>query len=303
MTGANQSVTPLVSTTFVVTVTDANGCTASQNVPVTVNPLPVVVTGADVTQGCAPVCVNFSDLSTIASGSITSWAWDFGDGNTSTVQNPPLHCYDSAGVYDVTLIVVSSDGCTQTITMNNYIEVFANPTAAFGAGPQPTTILNPEICFTDSSTLAVQWDWNFGDFLNSASTAQNPCFTYNEADCYLVTLEVTSADGCTDIDTQTVCIGPDVSIYVPNTFTPNGNGLNDIFIPVTIGIDPENYELWIFDRWGNMIFYTNELDEGWDGRVQGHPDIVQQDTYVWKIVSKDLIGNQHNLIGHVNVIK
>jgi gliding motility-associated-like protein len=303
LSGANQNVSPVVTTTYVVTVTDGNGCTASQNVPVTVNPLPVPVTGADVTQGCAPVCVNFSDLSTITSGSITSWAWDFGDGNTSTSQNPSLHCYDSAGVYDVTLVVVSSDGCTQTITMNNYIEVFANPVAAFGAGPQPTTILNPEICFTDSSILAAQWDWNFGDFLNSASTVQNPCFTYNEPDCYLVTLTVTSADGCTDVDTQTVCIGPDVSIYVPNTFTPNGNGLNDIFIPITVGIDPENYELWIFDRWGNLIWYTNDLDEGWDGRVQGHSEIVQQDTYVWKIVSRDMIGNQHNLIGHINVIK
>ncbi len=303
LSGANQNVTPMVSTTFVVTVTDANGCTTTQNVPVTVNPLPVAVVGADVTQGCAPVCVNFADLSTIASGTITSWAWDFGDGNTSNVQNPPLHCYDSAGVYTVTLFVTSSDGCSQTIVMNNYITVFANPVAAFGAGPLPTTILNPEIFFTDSSTLAAEWNWNFGDFLNSASTDQNPSFTYNEADCYLVTLEVTSSDGCVDTATQEICIGPDVSIYVPNTFTPNGNGLNDVFIPITIGIDPEQYELWIFDRWGNMIFYTNDLDEGWDGRVQGMTEIVQQDTYVWKIVAKDLVGNQHNLIGHINVIK
>jgi large repetitive protein len=302
LNGPNQTVTPLVSTTFVVTVTDANGCTVSQPVSVTVSPLPTPTFTADVTSGCATLCVNFSDLTTISSGSVTGWSWDFGDGNTSTAQNPS-HCYTDAGVYSVTLTVTSAAGCTQTIVMTNYITVFANPVANFGASPQPTTILDPEICFTDSSTLADQWSWNFGDVLNSSSTDQNPCFTYLDPTCYLVTLTVTSPDGCTAMDTQTVCITPDVSIYVPNTFTPNGNGLNDVFIPVTIGIDPDQYELWIFDRWGNMIWYTDDLDEGWDGIVQGHTEIVQIDTYVWKIKAKDVMGNQHNLIGHVNVIK
>jgi gliding motility-associated-like protein len=175
--------------------------------------------------------------------------------------------------------------------------------AGFGAGPLPTTVLNPTITFTDSSQNASSWLWSFGDLNNSSSTDQNPSFNYPDADCYMVVLEVTSADGCQDTATMPVCIDPDVTIYVPNTFTPDGNGLNDEFIPVTIGIDPDQYELWIFDRWGNMIFYSDELNEGWDGRVQGHEEICQQDTYVWKIKAKDVLGNSHNLIGHVNLIK
>jgi gliding motility-associated-like protein len=302
LSGPNQTVIPTATTTYTLTVTDANGCTTTQPVLVTVNPLPSPTFVGDVLAGCAPLCVNFSDLSTVASGSVTGWSWDFGDGNVSTQQNPS-NCYTDAGVYSVTLTVTSAAGCTQTIVMNSYINVFANPVANFGASPQPTTILDPEICFTDSSTLAAQWDWNFGDLLNSSSTVQNPCFTYQDPTCYLVTLNVTSADGCTDSDTQTVCITPDVSIYVPNTFTPNGNGLNDLFYPVTIGIDPTQYEMWIFDRWGNMIWYTDDLDDAWDGIVLGHTEVVQQDTYVWKIKCKDVMGNQHNLIGHVNVIK
>ena len=303
LSGAAQSVVPAATTSYTATVTDANGCTASSTVLVTVNAAPAPVLTADVTSGCAPLCVDFSDMSTVASGTITGWLWDFGDNTTSTAQNPPMHCYSVPGNYTVVLSVTSSAGCTQTITMANYINVYAIPVAAFSAGPQPATILNPEITFTESSTNATSWLWSFGDLTNASSNAQNPTFTYQEPECYMVTLEVTSADGCQDTASAEVCIDPDVSIYVPNTFTPDGNGLNEEFIPVTIGIDPDKYELWIFDRWGNMIFYTDDLAEGWDGRVQGSSDICQVDTYVWRIKARDITGAQYNLIGHVNLIK
>lgn len=302
MIGQTQNFTPTATATYTVEVTDANGCTVTAPVLVAVNPMPSVGFTASVTAGCAPVCVSFSDTSAVTSGSITSWSWDLDDNTTSNLQDP-THCYNTAGNYSVILTVTTNAGCSQTITMANYIEVYGNPVAAFGASPQPATILDPEICFTDSSTLASQWEWNFGDLLNSSSVLPNPCFTYPDPECYLVTLEVTSSDGCTDTATQNVCISPDVSLYVPNTFTPDDNGLNDVFTPVSIGIDPEQYELWIFDRWGNMIFYTDDLAEGWDGRVQGSSEICQVDTYVWKIVARDLMGTQHNLIGHVNLIK
>jgi gliding motility-associated-like protein len=301
--GQTHTVTPLLTTTYTAVVTDNNGCTASSTVTVTVNPMPAPVFQADVTQGCAPVCVNFSDLTTLASGTITGWSWDFGDNTTSTQQNPPQHCYATPGVYTVVLTVTTNAGCTQTITMANYITVFANPVANFGASPQPTTMINPTIQFTDSSILAASWMWSFGDVLGSSSTVQHPSFTYSEPTCYLVQLDVTSADGCTAVDTQTVCIGPDVSIYVPNTFTPDGNGQNDIFNAVTTGMDPNTFELWIFDRWGNMIYYTDDINEGWDGRVQGAAEICQIDTYVWKIKCDDMLGDKHNLIGHVNLLK
>ncbi|MFM2016902.1 MAG: hypothetical protein RL007_558 [Bacteroidota bacterium] len=301
--GATQTITPASSQVYTVTVTDANGCTTTATTSVTVNPMPTPVTAADITSGCAPLCLTFTDASSVTTGTITGWLWDFGDNTTSTQQNPVLHCYNTPGNYTVVLTVTTSAGCTQTVTMANYISVYAMPVAAFGAGPLPTTVLNPTITFTDSSQNASSWLWSFGDLNNSSSTDQNPSFTYPDADCYMVVLEVTSADGCQDTATMPVCIDPDVTIYVPNTFTPDGNGLNDEFIPVTIGIDPDQYELWIFDRWGNMIFYSDELNEGWDGRVQGHADICQQDTYVWKIKAKDILGNSHNLIGHVNLIK
>ncbi len=302
LVGNIQNIVPAATTTYTVDVVDANGCTASSTILVTVNALPVAIVGSDVTSGCAPLCVNFDDLSTIVAGTITGWSWDFGDQSSSTQQNPS-HCYGLPGNYDVTLTVTTSDGCSQTIVMTNYIQVFALPVAAFIAGPQPTTVLNPTITFTDSSTNASSWNWNFGDLVNSSSTDQNPTFTYVDPNCYVVTLEVTSTDGCMDTTDQIICIGPDVIIFVPNTFTPDDNGLNDLFTPVTFGIDPDKYEMWVFDRWGNVIFYTDDLNDGWDGKVLGSDQLCQEDTYVWKILAKDVLDKRHELIGHVNLIR
>jgi large repetitive protein len=302
--GNNQTFTPSVSGTYTATVTDANGCTANTTVNVTVFPVPTPAFFGDILVGCAPVCVNFSDASTISSpGLITGWDWDFGDGNTSTTQSPS-HCYQNAGIYTVILTVTTADGCQNTVTVVNYVEVYANPVAAFTATPEMTTLISPEIAFTDSSTNASSWYWSFGDLnSNGTSTLQNPTYEYGQVGCYQALLTVTSPDGCQDTVSHVVCVEPDVSIYVPNAFTPNEDGTNEIFLPITLGMDPDKFEMWIYDRWGNLIFYTDDINEGWNGKVQGGNEIAQIDTYVWKINAKDLTGISHNLIGHVNLIK
>jgi gliding motility-associated-like protein len=302
--GNAPNITPAATTTYTAYVVDANGCVDSTTVLVTVNPVPVAVLVGDVTSGCAPLCVEFTDTSTVAApGVINSWTWDFGDQSAVSTQQNPTHCFTTPGAYTVSLNITTTDGCVSSVTMPAYINVFAVPVAAFGAGPQPTTILDPQISFTDSSQNASTWYWSFGDVMPSSSTLQNPSFTYTEPDCYDVTLVVTSIDGCRDTATKEICIGPDAVIYVPNAFTPNDDGTNEIFIPVTVGMDPAQFEMWIFDRWGNMIFYTDDLNEGWDGRVQGHSEISQIDTYVWKIKAVDMLGNKHNLLGKVSLVK
>jgi gliding motility-associated-like protein len=301
--GTPQTVSPSSSTTYTAYVMDANGCTDSTTVAVTINPVPSASFVGSVLSGCAPVCLLFSDLSTVANpGQITGWSWDFGDGNTSFQQNPN-HCYNDPGNYTVTLTVTTADGCTNTIVMANYISVWANPVAGFTASPQPATILDPVITFTDTSVGAVQWDWSFGDITIPTSNLQNPTVNYPNADCYQAVLAVTSIDGCVDTATSEICIGPDATIYVPNAFTPNADGTNDVFLPVGIGLDPEHFEMWIFDRWGNMIYYTDDLNKGWNGKVQGHEEICQIDTYVWKIKAIDITGAKHNLIGKVSIVK
>jgi gliding motility-associated-like protein len=302
--GNSITITPQSSGSYSADVVDANGCPASAPVNVTVNPNPVASLSANTLAGCAPLCVTFADQSTVSSGNISQWTWDFGDGNNSSLANP-VHCYLVPGTYNVTLGVTSAAGCSHSVTMTNYIEVFQNPVAGFTAGPQPATILDPEIFFTDTSASAVSWYWNFGD-LNTpgaSSTLQNPSYPYPAADCFEVTQIVTSVDGCTDTAVKEICIDPDVAIYVPTAFTPNDDGKNEIFMPVGTGIDPEHFEMWIFDRWGNLLFYTDDLQIGWDGKVQGQTIMCQVDTYVYKIVLIDDLGKKHSLIGHVSLIR
>lgn len=301
--GTTQNIIPTISGCYTVAVTDMNGCIDTTSTCVTVNPIPVAAFVGDSLSGCAPLCVNFADQTTVGSGTINGWAWDFGDVTTATTQNPS-HCYAVAGLYTVSLTVTSNAGCSNTIVMNNYVDVFGIPTAAFTAGPQPTTELNPLINFTDMSIGAVTWDWSFGDMTPaSTSQLQNPSFFYPTSGCFDVVLEVSSVNGCTDTTTQEVCIDPDVAIYVPNTFTPNEDGINDLFFAQGLGIDPDRFELWVFDRWGNLIFYTDDMNEGWNGKVQGNPDLCQEDTYVWKIRCVDMLEKKHSLIGHVNLIR
>ncbi|MCU0433034.1 MAG: PKD domain-containing protein [Bacteroidia bacterium] len=292
---------PFSSGTFTVTVTDLNGCTTTATTSVVVNPQPTPQFSGTPTQGCAPLCVNFTDLT--GAGTWT-WNWDFGDGNTGTGSGTPTNCYTLPGSYDVQLTVTDpATGCTGTITQTNFVTVFANPVAAFGSSPTNATMVNPTIFFTDSSSGAVAWNWSFGDLLNSSSTVQNPSFAYPSAGCYEVTLTVTSADGCTDIATDSVCIDLEATLFVPNAFTPNGDGDNEVFLPLGIGLDPAQYQLWIYDRWGNMIFFTDNPQTGWDGRANNGAEIAQQDVYVWKLKCADVTGRKHNLLGTVTLIK
>jgi gliding motility-associated-like protein len=304
VSGNSQNLNPVATTTYSVSVTDMNGCTAFDSTTVVVHPVPAASFTSDITGHCTPACVTFADLSSVSNpGVITAWNWNFGDGGISTSQNP-YYCYMAPGVYPVTLNVKTSDGCTNTIVMNNYISAYVIPTADFSLSPQPTTIFNSEIFFTDLSSNAAAWNWSFGDLQSSSSTVENPSFSYYVADCYNVLLTVTSQNGCIDTITRPVCIDPDVSIYVPNAFTPNGDTKNDVFLPIVVGIDPAKYQLWIFDRWGNTIFTTTDIYTGWDGKVDNQEKISQTDTYVWRMVARDSVtGNDHVLVGKVNLIR
>lgn len=303
LVGASQTVTPASTTTYTATVTDANGCTASSTLPVVVNPQPVASFTGDVNTGCAPVCADFDDLSTIASGTIATWQWDFGDNTTFSSQDPAVHCYTNAGLYSVQLIVTSAAGCSDTITVSNLISVSPVPSAAFGYDPAQVTTLTPLVQFNDSSVNATSWLWNFGDLSGSTSTDQNPSFTFTGEGCYPVMLIVNNAAGCADTAEHDVCIAPEVAVYVPNAFSPNGNGLNDVFIPAGTGISESGYRFMIFDRWGNLLFETTDIHQGWDGRERGKSDICQIDTYVWKLKWVDVVGVEHDLIGHVNLVR
>jgi gliding motility-associated-like protein len=300
-TNPSMTVSPTSTTTYTIIVTDVcNTPTDTALFTLTVNPLPVITFSGNNLADCAPLCVDFTESSTPASSNCT---WDFGDNSTSSSCNPS-HCYYMPGQYDVTVTVDDINGCTNTLTMNNYIEAFPSPVAAFNIlGAQPATLLEANIAFDDVGTGGDTCYWDFGDGNTQMIIGcSDPAHQYPDTGHYQVTEIVVNQFGCSDTATGDVYIVPYTTIFVPNTFTPNGNGKNDEFR--AYGDYVENFHMMIFDRWGNLIFETNDILHGWNGHVKEGATLAQIDTYVWVITyTEQYNGYYHKLIGHVNLIR
>jgi gliding motility-associated-like protein len=286
-------------------------------------PDPVVTLSAN-TEGCEPFSTVFQN--TTANSSICNWSLP-GSG-TPIISNCDTFTviYPFAGSYDVSLIVTDQNGCKGTVFYPGYITVNPLPDADFVFSPQPTDIQNMLINFTDiSGGNITSWNWNFfgnqnPPILLGNSNTQNPQFDFSvnadtsaqyvyylsDTGYYPVSLIITTDKGCMDSITKLVKIDPAFYINVPNAFTPNGDGVNDYFFPVGVGIVPDkNYNLYIFDRWGDIIFESHRIDDPWDGtaREQRGTTRVKQDVYIWKLEVEDILFHQiHKLSGTVTVI-
>ena len=298
--GTTTPVSPNTTTTYTVTVSDGCGTPpVNTTVTIIVNPLPSVLAGPTGISGCAPIAIPFTGLSSPAA---VTCNWTFGDGS-STQECNPVHIYSTSGTFIVNYSVIDANGCQNSDTAIVY--VYDVPEAEFSFGPQPATTLEPSISFNNLSTgLNLSYFWEMGDANNSTfSTFNPPIFLYEEAGTYYVTLTVETPNGCIDSVTHPVIILDDFAIYIPNAFTPNDDGLNDFFYAKGVGI--EKFEIFIFDRWGELIFYADEMDKKWDGTVTGKSGtLVQQDTYVWKAKVKAFSNkNTREFKGTVSVVK
>jgi len=279
----------------------------SSNVVINFYENPVVTYSVNNPKGCPELCDIFTDKSFIASPEvIQSWIWNFGDGTSSTVQNPS-HCYNQPGYYDISLTVISTHGCKSFSVALQMIEVYPMPIASFIPDPMTAGILDPNITFQNTSQGAVTYAWDFGDpstinSVNNISTLTGPTHAYTYSGIYNVNLVATSIHGCVARSSANIEITPEFTFYIPNTFTPgNNDNINDVFTGMGVGI--ATYEIWIFDRWGANIFYSNDIHKGWDGRMHGKGDEVKQDVYIWKVKLKDVLGKNHEYIGHVTLLK
>ena len=288
------------------TVTIDDGCTimnpmASAVFTINVNPAPQPTISANPRLGCAPLTVTLSALS----GPNEQFTWvEFG-----LTGGPQQYVtLTDSGYYQLTLVATNTiTGCQAQVIEKDYIYVYASPIASFYADPPKTSILDPNINFINTSQGATNYYWDFGDpaALNGSntSTVMNPSHAYSYVGEYKVNLVAISEHGCRDIASLLVEITPDFALYVPNTFTPDGNGVNDIFQPMGVGIDEEDYRLDIFDRWGENIFTSNNFRKGWDGTVKGGSKSAPQGVYTYKMMVRDIQGNKHPKIGHVTVIR
>ena len=286
---------------------DTNGlCPAAvDSATFIINPNPVVNFGVDIPKACPDHCVNFKDSSTVGGNTqITKWNWNFTI-DSSKIQNPINICFVNPGFYDVSLTVISDAGCKSSLTKKEYIETYPKPIASFTANPTQTSIYDPTFNFYDHSSSDVEsWKWNLGDGKIISPALQNPVHKYQVgvSGTYRVDLFVVNNYGCVDSTFRYVEVLPEFTFFIPNAFTPFRNdGVNDTFFGKGVGI--ASYHIWIFDRWGNLIFNTTDIDEGWDGRANNGADISQQDVFVWKVKLTDIFGRKHDYIGTVTLVR
>lgn len=272
--------------------TSDHGCVDSISHYTQVYHLPVPEFSAAPVEGCQSLTVAFADQSSNIDGSLTQWSWNFGN-NQSSTNASPLYIYNDAGQYDVTLTVTSSFGCINSLQKQEFVWVHPLPKAGFDYTPKNGTIFNPEISFSDLSSGAFKWYYDFGD--NSTTVIPSPQHVYKEWGSYPVAQVVTTNYGCTDTITITVVIDSAYICYLPNAFTPNEDGINDYFFCNGIGL--KNYELNIYNRWGQIIFKGNNLP--WNGK-QG--DRAIPGVYAYQFIITDIYNKIHIKTGAVSVI-
>lgn len=267
----------------------------------------------DKPNGCPlPHCVKFTDNSPPVPlpSHINNWAWDFGNGKTvsSATNSPQNNCYTNSSssqlaLFTVTLTTTTDSGCVASNIKPNFITVYPKPIANYTIVPEFGDVVVPLVHFINQSVDYTKWNWSFGDGPKNDTVNVNPNHYYpgNDASSYHSILIVANQYGCTDTANVLVEIAPEFSFYIPNAFTPNADNINDIFTGMGVGI--AIYEMWIFDRWGASIFYTDDITKGWNGRVQGKSEDAKEDVYTWKVKLKDVLGKKHEYIGHVTLLK
>ena len=291
--------TPANTGSYTVTGTNANGCESTDQLTVTVSPTPLVSFASNVTEGCVPLDVTFVYTGTVG----VDCNWTISNGTTLSGCGQVSTVFNAGGCSDVTLSVTSNDGCIGTQTIPDMICVEELPSASFTSNPINFSTNDPVVNFQNGSTGAVTYAWSFGQNLGN-STQVDPTFNFSgESSNQEVTLIAYSLLGCSDTASGIVEYLEDIILYVPNTFTPDGDMFNQTFEPVfTSGFDPYNFSMYIFNRWGELIFETHNAELGWDGTYGG--TYVQDGTYSWKMEFKPK-NTDDKLVryGHVTIVR
>lgn len=290
------TVYPQDTTIYTLTVTDSCGVTVSDQAQVNVYYPPFADFVPTSNDWCEPSLVTFTNTSQAVSGQILEYRWNFGGLDSALNVTHPNYLFAQDGTYDIQLVVTNTKNCRDTAVKT--ITVHPKPTAKFTYMPQDPSLLNPQVKFVDLSTSDVTlWEWYVEQEYISA--LQNPDYTFSDHGYFDVYLVVTNSFGCKDTAYQEVYVQDDVAFYIPNTFTPDGNNLNETF--KVVGKNIARFHMMIFDRWGEKIFESHDPEVGWSGlRRNGLP--YKQDTYVYRVYIVDTFGREYLLKGHVNLL-
>ena len=278
------------------------GCASSATDTLQIDFLPV----PDLTFNSAVFCAfgetEVMDASTVGGDAeIDQWTWWI-DGNIVSQSEAFTFASNTPGNFDLTLQVTSTEGCTATLDAPGLIEVYPIPDAVFTYGPMDADIYDEGVQFNSYSAGAITWEYDFGD--GGTSNYENPFYTYLDAGTYPVLLTVTNQWGCVDTTHHLVTVDAIPMLFVPNAFTPDNDGVNDVWGAQLYGFDLESFELVVFNRWGEVIFSSTTPDARWDGSVRGGDYYAQDGVYAWRVKFESAHdGEQHVEIGHVTVVR
>jgi gliding motility-associated-like protein len=291
------TVAPLLTTNYRVILSD--NCTLKPDtgfLKLTVEPLPQPGFTATVTEGCEPLSVAFKNTSMSPTGSV--YSWKTGDGSAAA-SFELLHQYLKSGLYTVVMTATSPTGCTDSIVKPALIRVNPLPKTNFKPDPRLALIGSPAIRFYNLTPQAVSYNWVWGDGTSYTTGDKDPVtHIYPDTGYYYVTMEATNIYSCSSTKKDTVRIEEEYRFHIPNSFTPNDDGLNDVFAPTTLFT--VSYDLSIYNRWGVKIFSSG--GKPWNGKsISGEE--MPEGVYLYSFRSLDGSGNAHYTSGTVTLLR
>jgi gliding motility-associated-like protein len=291
---------------YILTVSESCGSpVAKDSVLVTFTPPIPAAVSTDTLNGCYPVEVNFTNLSPIPN--VAHVKYDFGDGYQSVVNGngPAYHKYETPGVYDFRMTITTVENCVYDSIYNDLIHVYDYPNANFNYSPGKVPMFNPKVDITNSSSYDVtKWWWSLDGAKPNSATTPDVHIEYpqGEVQDYNVKLIVENADGCYDSISKIISVVSDVIVYAPNSFTPDGDSFNEKWRVFTQGLDEYGFTLLIYNRWGEVLWESHNINAEWDGTYGGK--IVPDGAYVWVIHAKSSISDQKfEFKGNISILR
>ena len=297
-TGTVKKVVPAQDEKYVVTLTDNCSFPAYDTIYVTMAALPDTAILPDIVEGCQPLRVELSSGHQ-DTGGFSNWKWYLDNGKVqNTGVNQLSYLFEKPGLFPVKVEVTSNYGCVDS---SRYADILVHPkpVAIYAFSPKVTDIVTPVVTLLNSSTQGQNWYWDFGD--GNSSTLQAPTHTYADTGYYDVTLFVESQFGCKDTLTKIFRVNEIYSCYIPSGFTPNQDLLNDEFHVNGTGI--ERLRIWIYDRWGALIFYSEDENFHWDGTSQESGEAMPTGVYLYRVVVDLENGNRENKSGTISLVR
>ncbi len=303
---------PTETTNLVFTVDDMCETPAvKDSIMIYVHEKPYVDFYADINEGCPGQQIPFHSLDTLEN---CEYIWDFGDEIFAFTKNP-THAYELDGQFDVQLTIIDEFGCVDSLTKDSIVDIWPKPYANFAAEPEIASILDPQIKFNNYSEDAIFYFWYYGDG-DSTINFRHPIHFFDNMGEYEVMLVSENEYGCRDTATRNILIREEYTIWAPTAFSPNGDGVNDCFRLCGNGIDHHTFSMVIYNRWGELVFSTEEYNTdsdctvcgfgSWDG-TKGHHNkgdkYYPNGIYYWYATFTDTDAIGHNKQGIIQLIR